>query len=72
MWKSTKNGFERALLSFEHGIHPKASKELTQARKIERVPFSEEYTLHLSQHIGAPSKTIVKEGQQVKRGELIA
>lgn len=36
------------------------------------MPFVEEYTLPLLQHIGAPSVPIVRKGQQVKRGERIA
>lgn len=36
------------------------------------MPFVEVYTLPLSQHLGAPSKPVVKEGQKVRRGELIA
>lgn len=60
------------LLTFVNGIHPKDYKELSNNCKIQRMPFVEEYTLPLGQHIGAPSKSIVQKGQYVKRGELIA
>ncbi len=59
-------------LTFKHGIHPKEFKELSSHCSIERMPFVEEYTLPLGQHIGAPSKSLVKKGQKVKRGEKIA
>jgi len=61
-----------SLQTFSHGVHPDEYKELSCNRRIERMPFVELYTLPLSQHIGAPSKPIVKEGQKVRRGEMIA
>ncbi len=60
------------LLTFRHGIHPEEYKELSSHRPIERMPFVEEYILPLSQHIGAPARPVVREGQRVRRGELIA
>lgn len=60
------------VLTFRHGIHPEDFKELSNSKKIQRMPFVEEYTLPLSQHIGAPSRPLVKKGQIVRRGELIA
>ena len=59
-------------LSFNHGVHPSEFKELSCTRPIERMPFVEEYILPLGQHIGAPSKPIVKKGDKVKRGQKIA
>jgi electron transport complex protein RnfC len=59
-------------LSFSHGVHPEEYKELSCDKPIERMPFVNEYTLPLSQHIGAPSKPIVKKGQTVTRGQKIA
>jgi electron transport complex protein RnfC len=61
-----------SLQTFRHGVHPEEFKELSCHRRIERMPFVDLYTLPLGQHIGAPSKPVVKEGQQVRRGELIA
>lgn len=60
------------LFTFRHGVHPDENKESTAGRGIERVPFVQEYVLPLSQHIGAPSKAVVKAGQRVLRGEIIA
>jgi len=36
------------------------------------MPFSDEYILPLSQHVGKPSIATVKKGQKVSRGEIIA
>ena len=57
---------------FRHGVHPAENKDATSGLPIERMPFVGEYVLPLSQHIGAPSKPVVEEGQRVQRGQLIA
>ncbi|TNE63145.1 MAG: electron transport complex subunit RsxC [Bacteroidetes bacterium] len=61
-----------AKLTFRHGVHPEEYKELSASAPIERMPFVDLYTLPLNQHIGAPSKPIVRVGQYVRRGEMIA
>ena len=53
-------------------IHPPGLKESTILKKIERVPLSKKVILSLSQHAGAPSEPIVKVGDSVKTGSLIA
>lgn len=58
--------------TFRHGVHPEGRKEATQRGAIERMPFVEEYVLPLSQHLGAPSVPIVKKGDPVKRGQMLA
>ncbi len=58
--------------SFRHGIHPDSHKELTQDKRIERIPYSDELVLPLRQHLGAPSSPIVAVGDHVFRGQLIA
>ena len=58
--------------SFEHGVHPSHHKEQTENLPIQRVPFGQHYVMPLGQHIGVPSKPVVNEGQEVRRGELIA
>ena len=67
-----KHGLNERLLTFRHGVHPEEYKELSDHCAIERMPFVEMYTLPLSQHLGAPSRAIVRKGQEVRRGELIA
>ena len=58
--------------SFRHGIHPDEHKEQTEHLPFERMPFVDRYVLPLAQHIGAPCKTVVKKGEDVQRGQVIA
>ena len=58
--------------TFPHGIHPAEYKQQTSAKSTRRLPFPPEVILPLSQHIGKPSLPIVRKGQYVERGELIA
>lgn len=54
------------------GIHPGAHKEATAGKPIEDLPAPSEVRLPLSQHIGAPATPIVKKGEFVRRGQLVA
>lgn len=58
--------------TFKHGIHPPEHKDETNHLPIRQFPFAPVIILPLSQHIGAPSKPVVKEGQEVARGQLLA
>jgi len=59
--------------TFSHGgIYPAEHKELTAGQKIRRLPFPPTLAVPLSQHKGAPAKSLVKPGQEVVRGEPIA
>ncbi|MBC8523089.1 electron transport complex subunit RsxC [PVC group bacterium] len=58
--------------SFRNGIHPHENKKLTAHQPICRMPFGKKYILPLSQHLGAPSKSVVSSGEVVQRGQLIA
>lgn len=58
--------------SFAHGVHPDHHKEQTADLPIQRVPFASHYVMPLGQHIGAPAKPVVKIGERVHRGQLIA
>jgi len=57
---------------FAHGIHPRDHKERTAALPTQRMPFMERYVLPLHQSLGAPAKPVVKVGERVMRGTLIA
>lgn len=57
--------------TFARGIHPAAHKD-TAARAIRRLPFAPRLTVPLSQHIGKPSKPLVRVGEEVVRGQPIA
>lgn len=58
--------------SFPGGVHPPDYKHFSAKAKIEIMAPPERVVIHLSQHIGAPSNPIVKVGDEVKAGQLIA
>lgn len=58
-------------LSFKGGVHPREYKELTENLPFELMPKVEKYIFPLSQHIGKPTKPLVKKGDEVKAGQLI-
>ena len=58
--------------SFRHGIHPQGHKEETEHLPVERMPFVDRYVIPLRQHAGAPSRAIVRQGEEVRRGQVIA
>ncbi|MBZ0269513.1 electron transport complex subunit RsxC [bacterium] len=58
--------------TFRHGIHPAEHKDGTADLPTQRMPFVSRYVLPLGANLGAPSKPIVKAGQRVARGELVA
>ena len=60
------------LLSFKHGVHPPQNKDITSGIATRRMPFTDEIVLPLTQHIGAPAKTLVQAGDHVERGDVIA
>jgi electron transport complex protein RnfC len=57
---------------FSHGVHPPEHKELTAHLPIRRMPFPEEVVLPLRQHAGAPARVVVRAGQRVERGDVVA
>ena len=58
--------------AFQRGVHPPSRKEATADRRIRRLPYPPRVIVPLSQHIGKLPRTIVKVGQEVVRGQLIA
>jgi Na+-translocating ferredoxin:NAD+ oxidoreductase subunit C len=57
---------------FRHGVHPPESKDLTNALPLRRMPFPAEVVLPLRQHAGKPARVIVRKGQRVERGDVVA
>ena len=53
------------------GVHPPENK-FSADRNIKVLPVPDEVVIPLGQHIGAPASAIVKKGDQVKTGQLIA
>jgi electron transport complex protein RnfC len=58
--------------SFRHGVHPAEHKGATEYLAVARMPFVERYVLPLSQHTGAPARPVVRPGERVLRGQLVA
>lgn len=58
--------------AFAHGIHPPELKDETSTRPIRQFPFAPVLVVPLKQHIGNPAIPVVREGQEVTRGECIA
>ena len=58
--------------SFRNGVHPPEHKDETRQLAIRQFPFAPELVVPLSQHLGKPAKPIVREGQEVTRGQTIA
>ena len=58
--------------SFSHGIHPPGHKDETSHLAIRRFPFAPVLIVPLSQHLGKPAIPVVREGQEVVRGQVLA
>ena len=58
--------------TFHGGVHPKEYKELTEHIAFELFPLPEQIILPLSQHLGKEAKSLVKKGEDVKVGQMIA
>lgn len=60
------------LATFKGGVHPYEGKELSESKPIQVLMPKGEMVFPLSQHIGAPAKPLVKKGDQVLAGQIIA
>jgi electron transport complex protein RnfC len=58
--------------TFKHGVHPPEHKDETNKLPIRQFAFSPLVILPMAQHLGAPSVPVVREGQEVMRGQLLA
>ena len=58
--------------TFRHGVHPPESKDATRGLPIRQFPFAPLLVVPLSQHTGKPSVALVREGEEVARGQRIA
>jgi electron transport complex protein RnfC len=54
------------------GVHPDPRKHPAADQPIEAMPLPSRLHVPLQQHVGAPARAVVKLGQQVLKGELIA
>ncbi len=58
--------------TFKGGIHPYEGKELTMDKEVKVYLPKGDMVFPLSQHIGAPARPVVKKGDRVLAGQLIA
>ena len=60
------------LFRIRGGVHPNDHKQATCDRSIETLAMPELLRIPLQQHIGAPAEPIVKRGDHVLKGQLLA
>lgn len=58
-------------MTFKGGIHPPDKKELAKGSPVKDARIPQRVVIPLSQHVGAPCKSLVSINQQVKKGEMI-
>jgi len=57
---------------FKGGVHPNDSKALSASKPIQDAPLLDTYKVIMQQNIGAPPELVVKKGDTVKKGDLLA
>ncbi|MDF7806836.1 electron transport complex subunit RsxC [Pontiellaceae bacterium B12219] len=57
---------------FKGGVHPNDSKALSSRKAIKEAPLFDSYKVIMHQNIGAPPELVVKKGDTVKKGGLLA
>tara|TARA_R110002110_G_scaffold415561_2_gene651028 strand:+ start:263122 stop:265155 length:2034 start_codon:yes stop_codon:yes gene_type:complete len=62
----------RKIFDFHGGIHPAENKHQSVRKPIASAGIPPQLILPLSQHIGAPAAPIVKVGERVLKGQMIA
>ena len=60
------------LFELRGGVHPEGRKDLSVERHIRVLPLPKKLYVPLQQHIGAPATPVVKVGDHVLKGQLIA
>ncbi|MDD4930208.1 MAG: electron transport complex subunit RsxC [Gallionella sp.] len=60
------------LFKLRGGVHPQGWKELASEREIRILPLPERLFVPLQQHVGAPAQPLVRVGEHVLKGQLIA
>jgi electron transport complex protein RnfC len=60
------------LFDLRGGVHPEGRKDMSAERRIRLVPLPKKLFVPLQQHIGAPATPVVKVGERVLKGQLIA
>ncbi|GGO83171.1 electron transport complex subunit C [Marinobacterium nitratireducens] len=60
------------VFAFHGGIHPPENKRQSTRKPIRQAPLPQHLVLPLAQHLGAPAEPLVKPGDRVLKGQLIA
>jgi electron transport complex protein RnfC len=60
------------LFSIRGGVHPDSRKEATTSLAIKTLPMPERLYIPLQQHIGAPAEPVVRRGDHVLKGQVLA
>ena len=60
------------LLTFKGGIHPDDGKRFSKDQPVKPLLPKGDMVYPLSQHIGAPANPVVKKGDHVLKGQMIA
>lgn len=60
------------LFRIRGGVHPPERKDATKDKTVVAVPVGAKLYLPLQQHIGAPARPVVKAGDRVLKGQVIA
>ncbi|MET0067771.1 MAG: electron transport complex subunit RsxC [Candidatus Thiodiazotropha sp.] len=72
MYVESKKGKTRELWRFHGGLHVPDHKELSLHKPLQSLSLPKRLVLPLQQHIGAPAQALVKVGERVLKGQLIA
>ena len=67
-----KNNISVMIKTFQKGgVHP-AENKFSASQPVKVLPVAESVSIPVSQHIGAPAEPMVKKGDRVKTGQIIA
>ena len=66
------NNTKRHLHRFHGGLHLPAHKDVSSDSAVVSMPLPKRLVLPLSQHIGEPAEALVKPGERVLKGQMIA
>lgn len=58
--------------TFHGGVHPDDRKRMTATKPVETAPVPSKVVIPTRQHIGAPCAPVVKVGDAVKKGQVVA
>jgi electron transport complex protein RnfC len=60
------------LFKIRGGVHPEDRKQLSAQQAIEALPLPPLLRIPLQQHVGAPAQPLVRTGERVRKGQMLA